>query len=693
MLGATSLMIEPSHTVFLSYASQDAQAAQKVSEALRAAGIKTFLDQSELRGGDAWDQKIRREIHDCTLFIPIVSQHTQARLEGYFRHEWKLAIERTHRMAEQKMFLVPVVIDGTGDQDAFVPEGFRAVQWTRLPGGETTPVFVDRIKRLLSPLSATPDTARPNTSVALGKPVRASPTSMPVLLALAVVVLIAALAYRLVGKFWVSGHPGSSASSATSRGSAGPATVAFAPPPHSIAVLPFENMSGDANQQYFSDGITEELLNSLARLNDLQVAARTSSFSFRGQNVDILTIAHKLNVAAVLEGSVRRAGNTVRITAQLINAADGFHLWSQTYDRKLTDILKVQADVATAVAQQLEVKLVGGVEARIELGGTRNPEAHDAYLRGKQLEHKNDSDFHEANWRGAIAAYDQAISLDSGYTLAYVAKASMLTLLIEFFAKPEEVATLNIEAAETAAHAVALAPELGPAHLELGEVRAWVLLNFAAAAPEFERALALAPGDSTVQARYSGFAMNMGHADAAVKAARRAVTLDPENVEAYVRLGQILESARRYDEAFIVLNNAQARYPESVFIRSKLANLLIATGNNDRARKLCETLPTLDPDGDIRSMCLALTYHALGRPADAERELERLKSSAGDGGATGYAIIYAQWGDKPAALQWLEKAEQLHDISLQGLKVDWELDPIRNEPQFKALVARMHFPP
>jgi hypothetical protein len=153
-----------SHVVFLSYASQDSEAAQRICAALSAAGVEVFLDQSELRGGDAWDQKIRHEIHDCALFIPIVSQHTQERLEGYFRREWKLAIDRTHDMAEQKPFLVPVVIDGTRDQEAFVPDAFRAVQWTRLPEGETPPAFVERIKRLmspeLSPMSAVSPTIR-----------------------------------------------------------------------------------------------------------------------------------------------------------------------------------------------------------------------------------------------------------------------------------------------------------------------------------------------------------------------------------------------------------------------------------------------------------------------------------------------------------------------------------------------------
>ncbi|HUI62246.1 MAG TPA: TIR domain-containing protein, partial [Steroidobacteraceae bacterium] len=253
-----------SHAVFLSYASQDAEAAQRICGALRAAGIEVFLDQSELRGGDAWDQKIRHEIHDCALFIPLVSRHTQERLEGYFRHEWKLAIERTHHMAEQMPFLVPVVVDDTRDTEAFVPDAFRAVQWTRLPGGETPPAFVERIKRLLSP-QLSPMSAVSGATAAIREPVRAIWRSKPALLTIAAVIVFAAPAY-----FWISKHL--------------TPTPVFAPPPHSIAVLPFVNLSGDKEQEYFSDGLTEELLNSLAEINELQVAARTSAFSFKGKD-------------------------------------------------------------------------------------------------------------------------------------------------------------------------------------------------------------------------------------------------------------------------------------------------------------------------------------------------------------------------------------------------------------------------
>jgi TolB-like protein len=357
---------EPSHAVFLSYASQDAEAAQKICDALRAAGIEVFLDQSELRGGDVWDQKIRREIHDCALFIPVISANTASRHEGYFRLEWDLADQRTHMIARSRVFVVPVCLDATTQVAADVPESFQRVQWTRLPGGKTPSAFVERIKRLLSP-ERSPLSAVSGAAPGLREPVRASRRSKPVLLAIVAVVL-ATLAYFVADKFWISKHLA--------------ASTAFNPPPHSIAVLPFANMSGDKEQEYFSDGLTEELLNSLSEINELQVAARTSAFSFKGTNTDIGTIARKLNVGAVLEGSVRRSANTIRITAQLINAVTGFHLWSKTYDRDLGDVLKLQTEIATAVASALKVTLLGDVAAKVELGGTDNPAALDAYLRG-----------------------------------------------------------------------------------------------------------------------------------------------------------------------------------------------------------------------------------------------------------------------------------------------------------------------
>src|SRR4029077_6317389 len=227
--------------------------------------------------------------------------------------------------------------------------------------------------------------------------------SKPVLLAAVAVVVLAALGYILANKLWIPKH----ATSETDA-SAGAPPTAFAPPLHSIAVLPFVNLSGDKEQEYFSDGLTEELLNSRAQINELQVAARTSAFSFKGKDTDIGTIARKLNVGAVLEGSVRRSANTIRITAQLINAVTGFHLWSKTYDRDLGDVLKLQTEIATAVASALKVALLSDVAGKVELGGTRNPAAFDAYLRGAKVysAYRDSKDL-----PAAIAAYTEAIRL------------------------------------------------------------------------------------------------------------------------------------------------------------------------------------------------------------------------------------------------------------------------------------------
>jgi TolB-like protein/Tfp pilus assembly protein PilF len=658
---------EPSHAVFLSYASQDAEAAQKICDALRAAGIEVFFDQSELRGGDAWDQNIRHGIHDCALFVPIVSQHTQKRLEGYFRREWKLAIERTHDIAEQKPFLVPVVVDGTRDHEAFVPDAFRAVQWTRLPGGETPPAFVERIKRLLSP-ELSPLSAVWGAPAALREPVRALRRSKAVLLAIVAVVVCAALTVVVVDRFWISKHPTPS--------------TAFVPPPHSIAVLPFVNMSGDKEQEYFSDGLTEELLNSLSHINELQVAARTSSFSFKGEKVDVETIAQKLHVAAVLEGSVRRSGHTVRITTQLINAVTGFHLWSQTYDRDLGDVLKLQTDIATAVASALSVALLGDEAAKIEVDGTHNPAAFDAYLRASRVGHD------EKGLRARIAAYSEAIGLDPHYARAFADRSLALNEYAGAFATGS-AARDGFEKAEADAHrAIALAPDLADGHLALEAFFERGALDFTRANEEYERALALAPGNAAVLGKYGQFAVLMGRTAAGLAAARRAVGLDPLNDARYGGLAWAFLAARHYDEALAAFQDALALDPDFPPLYGARGAAYYLLGNFPSARASCES----KPDDEESQVCLAVTYDKLGRRRDAESVLAKLRASLGNDAAYQYAEVYAQWGDRPKALEWLEVALRLQDSGLPWLRTDPFLDPLRKEPRFQAIEQGLKFP-
>jgi len=650
---------EASHAVFLSYASQDAEAAQKIAEALRAGGIEVFLDQSELRGGDAWDKKIRREIHDCALFIPIVSQHTQERLEGYFRREWKLATDRTHDMAEEKAFLVPIVVDGTGDQEAFVPEEFRELQWTRLPGGVTPPEFVTRVKKLLSGESS-PVPRMPRGSSAGARTSRRSSRLVPAVLA---VVLASVAAYVLIEKPW---------------------SAKFAPPAHSVAVLPFVNMSGDKEQEYFSDGLTEELLNSLAKINELQVAARTSAFSFKGTNTDIGTIARKLNVASVLEGSVRRSGNTVRITTQLINAVTGFHQWSETYDRDLGDVLKLETEVAGSVASALKVTLLGDEAARIELGGTRSPAAFDAYLKGL----KAYSSAHEASgYQSAIAAYTEAIRLDPNYALAFAYRSGASIYRAELGTGPARREFLDRAQAD-AREAIRLAPELAEAHLALAGYFVVASGDFTHASEEYERAMALAPGNALVLGEGGRLAVFMGHFDAGLAAARRAVALDPLNMRSRSQLGQALYWARQYQEAVTVNGQLISLDPESRSAHAYRGLSYYGLGDLQDARVSCEA----KPDSWLSQWCLAVTYDKLGRSADAQAQLKKLKAGVSDSAAYQYATIYAQRGDTATALEWLDTAMRVRDSGLVQLKIDPLMDPLRKEPRFQAAMRELKFP-
>jgi TolB-like protein/Flp pilus assembly protein TadD len=676
--------VQPSRAVFLSYASKDAEAARKICEALRAAGIEVWFDQSELRGGDAWDQMIRRQIRDCALFVPIISGNSEARPEGYFRLEWDLADQRSHMIVRHRPFIMPVCLDRTPESDAGVPESFQRVQWTRLPGGETPPAFVERVQRLLSPESSTatrvPASAECEAAGIIRAPVRSSWPPRRGLLVAAGVLILAALGYVAIEKPWISKPY---VSSATVAGDAAPA--AFRPPPHSIAVLPFVNMSGDKEQEYFSDGLSEELLNDLARINELQVAARTSAFSFKGKDTDIGTIARKLNVGAVLEGSVRRSGNTVRITTQLINAVTGFHLWSETYDRNLGDVLRLQTEIATAVADALKVTLLGDVAAKIELGGTHNPAAFDAYLRAAKA---FQSRHQEKEIPTAIVAYTEAIRLDPKFALAFSGRSLAFTTYAGEGATGAAVRESYDKAESDARQAVALAPALAEGHLALANVFETGTLDFARAGDEYERALALAPGNAQV-VRLSGvFAAYMGQFDTGVAAVHRAVVLDPLDRRSHSALGRALYAARRYQEAATAHAEAISLNPDYESAYGERGLAFYGLGDLERARSTCE----MKRDDWGSQQCLAVVYRKLGRHADAQAELAKMKAALGDALAYQYATIYAQWGDRAKALEWLDTAMRLRDPGLENLKTEPFFDPLRNEPRFQAIEKALNFP-
>jgi len=468
----------------------------------------------------------------------------------------------------------------------------------------------------------------------------------------------------------------------------GPGVTTFNPPPHSIAVLPFVNMSGDKEQDYFSDGLTEELINSLARISELQVSARTSSFSFKGKDADLGTIARRLNVSSVLEGSVRRSGNTIRITAQLNNAVTGFHLWSQTYDHDLSNVLQLQTEIANAVASALKVTLLGEVGARLEVGGTRNPAAYEAYLRAESAYwHQNSG----SDVEKAIAQYSEAVHLDSNFGRAYAGWSIALSNYATYYAQGAAAKRDWIQRARVPAlNAVALAPDLAEGHLALAFVH-YNSLDFRRTNEEFERAVALAPGNARILRNYGHFAVVMGHTDAGIASARRAALLDPLNVDSHGFLGGVLIIARRYEEAMVAYQHAMSLDPDSASLPLYTgAPIYYAIGNFDEMRSVCERFK--EHFERVAQNCLALAYHKLGRHADAEAALAREKALDGDAGAVDYGRTYAQWGDIPKALDWLETAWRLRDPNLGYLKTDPLMDPLRKEPRFRAIERELKFP-
>jgi serine/threonine-protein kinase len=497
-------------------------------------------------------------------------------------------------------------------------------------------------------------------------------------------VLALALAYFLVDKFGLSRRPlVREAAPSVAQNTVSPAST-FTPPPRSVAVLPFVNISGDKEQEYFSDGLTEELLNSLSRINELRVTGRTSSFYFKGEHVDLSTIAHKLNVAAILEGSVRRSGHTVRITAELIDAVSGFHLWTQTYDRDLRDMLKLQSEIADSVASSLQVTLLGDVAAKIGLGGTHSPAAFDAYLRASKVAvtaHKKNE------WQTVIAAYSEAIRLDPNYALAFAGRSRAFGYNATEFETGRAVhASLENEQLD-ARRAIAMAPDLAEAHSAMAFFFERSL-DFTQAMQEYERAMALAPGNAQILRLYGGFGVNMGRTDVGLAAARRAVSLDPLNLLARESLGVALFFARRYDEAIAALQDALTVDPKDPDTNAFRGFAYYTQSKLESAFSSCN----VNTDQWQNQTCLAVTYDKLGRHIEAEAVLAKMRTLWGDAEAYQYAQIYAQWGNRPKALDWLETALRLHDAGFIWLKVDPLLDSLREEPRFQAIERALKFP-
>ena len=657
-------MTESYRAVFLSYASQDAEPARRIAEELRQRGIDVWFDQSELRGGDVWDQRIREQIRDCALFVPVISAHTQSRTEGYFRLEWKLAVDRSHLMASEKAFLLPVVIDATPQTEALVPERFREVQWTLVHGGEAPQPFVEQVKRLLDQ----PLTAR-HRLVSTTAAARSPSSARRAILWIALGLAVTWIAYLTIHALWL--YPNHNAATADSPADSHPVIAE-----KSIAVLPFADLSEKKDQEYFSDGLAEEVLDMLAKTPGLHVIARTSSFSFKGKSEDIPTIGTKLRVANILEGSVRKSGDNLRVSTQLVRADTAEHLWSETYEASAKDIFKVQDEIAAAVVSVLKLKLVQGQRTK----GTSNPDAYNEYLLGRQHERKETQD----ELQRASAAYRQAVALDPHYAAAIAGLASAEYRLADITSDPKG---FNI-AKSDAAQAIVEGPDQAEGYAVSGGIRSRVDWDWAGALADLQKAVALSPGDAGVQHAYGTLLGLLGRFPEATAALRTATRLDPLSSSAWDDLGLVLMASLDYRGARQAFVRELEIQPEDPYALDNLGNLQLIT------RDPAEALATygMISEAPLRNAGVAMAEHSLGHEQQSQHALETAIAKGTRGFASQIADVFAWRNQKDEAFEWLERAYEQHDGGLAELNTDVLLASLHDDPRFTALRRKINLP-
>jgi TolB-like protein/Flp pilus assembly protein TadD len=663
-----------SRAAFLSYASQDAAAARHICEALRAAGIEVWFDQSELRGGDVWDQKIRREVQDCALFIPIISASTAARHEGYFRLEWNLADQRTQMMARGRTFIVPVCVDDTPATAADVPESFSRVQWTRLPAGLTTPTFVARISQLLSPrdlqspLAAA--TVPPSQAPAARRVVH------PVaLFALAIVIIGGG--YLLVDQLLPSRQVTAASVASATREAPGPSAIRE----KSIAVLPFVDLSEKHDQEYLGDGLAEEILNLLVNVPQLKVIGHASSFQFKGKTDDVRKIGSDLGVAFVVEGSVRRSETHVRVTAELIDTRDGRQRWSDTYDRDTRDMLKVQGEIAASLVRALQME-VTSTQYLPAQGSLRSSDAYDRHLRGWHAHDRHD----RKGFEEAAADFRQSLTLDPTFLPAAVTLAMTLRDIADWGLVPP---TEGYEQARQATEAaLRIDPNSALAHAILGNIHTEYDWNWAAAERESRTALALAPNDADVLIFAAIERLATGDWRAAGQLIDASIASGPLDSADQVTRAILYLRTGRVAEAEETLRHSIQIAPTHQGIHNYLGQCLLLEGKLEAAvaEMQQETLSWARVQG------LALAYFALHRSKEADAALSDLMAEHASGQAMIIAEVYAFRGRADQAFEWLDRAYAQKDNNLSLLKGDPLLKTLETDPRYKDFLRKMNLP-
>jgi len=635
--------------VFVSYASQDATVANSIVESLEAYGLKCWMAPRDVKPGAQYADAIVRAINEAKALVLVMS--------GSAVDSAHVARE-VERAASKRKPIIPFRVDAAPlnpELEYFLSNS----QWidVRALG---MPAALTKLKEAVGQGSAIS-----SQQTAAGK--RAGGAKKRIAIAATAVVIALGIAVGLGVYFWSSKH-----------GAQVPAVAAITD--KSIAVLPFVDMSEKKDQEYFGDGMAEEIIDLLVKIPGLKIIGRTSSFQFKGKTEDLRSIGTKLGVAYVLEGSVRKSGDHLRVTAQLIKAQDGTHLWSQTFDRDLSDVLNMQDEIATQVVVALQIEVSAGNDIAIR-PALRNPEAYTLILQGLHAFDRYD----QQGFEQALSDFQRVLDLDPTFAEAPAGISAAYEQLGEFGFLPAPEAFE--QARQAAEHALALEPNNVLAHAMLGVIHMVYDWDWAAAEAEFKRARELAPNDSTVLFLAGQQSLMLGRWDDALKLLNASRGLDPLNPAAYELLYQVQMRRGHLPEAEAAIRRTLEISPTYTFGHYNLGNALLARGQTEAA--VAEYLK--EPSDYRRLVGTAVANFALGRKTESTVALAQMLKSHSNH-PFNIAQIHAFRGETDDAFKWLERAFAQKDAALEYIKGNPLLKNIEGDLRYKAFLKKMNLP-
>lgn len=632
-------------SVFVSYSRDDRPAALPLIERLEAEGFKVWWD-GLLEGGDAFANTTETALESAQAVIVLWSARS-------IQSHW---VRDEATRGRDRGCMVPVSIDGT-----MPPLGFRQIQAVDIADWKGKPNST-QFATLINAIRTTAASPRNQSTFAVGA------ASVPVASRRRALALAGGATVAVAGGLlaWKTGLFETAAAT------------------NSVAVLPFRNL-GNASQAYFSDGLAEELRATLSGNRQLEVMADTSSNRFRDERVGAQAISSALKVAFILEGSVRTAGDAMRVTSQLVDGATGFTKWTQTFDRKIADILTVQSDIATIVADAMvaNISAAKNFDAH-RIGGTRNAKAFDAFLRGNALAK---GEANEASYRDSLARYDEAIALDSQFASAHAARSSALTFIASAYASGDQVKNYLRQAIAAAKTAVGLTPDLAKGHFALGYALFNGMLEIKAADAPFRKCFELGYGNAQILTDYAQFATSIGNFVDGRKALARAQRLDPLNSFVFRAAGLLEFFAGNPGAAQTAFQSALSLNPKAVVVHRIIGDIALGEGRFREARQNYEQ----EPLEILKLVGLAIADMRLAGSDAGAQHMAILVQKYGDNSLYQQVEILAQWGRLDDALDALDKAYAASDPGLAQLRNDPLLDPVRHNPRFVTILRALGF--